>query len=60
MIRLDGEVQAADNLQPLQDGSYGLASAPDSPERVQFGATIEGKTVSVDLSGTPLYRIDTP
>jgi D-alanyl-D-alanine carboxypeptidase len=60
MLRMDGEVQAAGKLQHLPDGSYGLAAAPDSPERLRFGPMISGRTVAIDFSGAPLYRIDTP
>lgn len=47
-------------LAPAGDGGFRVGSDPESPERVHFGAIVEGKALQANLYNFDYYRTFTP
>ncbi len=47
-------------LAPAEDGSFRVGSDPESPERVHFGAIVDGKALRANLYNFDYYRTFTP
>jgi hypothetical protein len=45
-------------LTPLPGGGFRLGDDPDSPDRAEFGAEVEGRPLRVVVSGWPYDRVD--
>jgi hypothetical protein len=50
----------AESLVPLNDGSFRVGAAADSPETIRFDALVDGRTLLAEYSGCPYYRAFTP
>lgn len=62
MALVDGEVPSPDpqTLKPLGRGVFQPAEPDPNPERYQFDAVLDGQALRLLISGTPLYRVETP
>ena len=47
-------------LAPMDDGSFRVGSDPESPERVSFGALVDGVALRANLYNFDYYRTFTP
>jgi D-alanyl-D-alanine carboxypeptidase len=62
MALVDGEVPSTDpqTLKPLGSGVFQPAKPDPNPERYQFDTVVDGQALRLLISGTPLYRVETP
>ena len=62
MALVDGEVPSTDpqTLKPLSPGVFQPAEPDPNPERYQFDTVVDGQALRLLISGTPLYRVETP
>lgn len=62
MALVDGEVPSTDpqTLKPLGRGAFQPAEPDPNPERYQFDTVVGGQALRLRISGTPLYRVETP
>jgi D-alanyl-D-alanine carboxypeptidase len=62
MALVDGEVPSTDpqTLKPLGRGVFQPAEPDPNPERYQFDTVVDGQALRLLISGTPLYRVETP